>query len=404
LYHLTGLAAGMVMRRWIWGYMLSILLVLLVNVILPTFVSQLGLKFFQYLSVWPVIGQKVLPLTVPAAALAGARAQNPYFAAGEVPFFDWTLSPFIFTLLLQGALIVTFGTMAHRRWKSASRHSLSKPYSLGFLAGFVVVLLGNVWPIITRERMPFPLFGERDLDDLGEAIAIGLPLVYACVVWLLCIVLFSIVVPTHDSYVRGIRRAMKLGRSSARPWDDDAGAVSGYAVFTAVAVGGFGVLLNELSAAGFLAPFDESQQLWRLPVAFGLVLFYTALLLQALGPRPTVLVVLLLWLLPILVAIVLAAAGNDFGVPEAVIGSLSPIALLVASGMLPLGELTSGAEGRLSAVLTGANTGLAFVVLQTAALWLHGNRRRHEYEALCRPRDRASESASSAGISSAVRT
>src|SRR5690606_36473421 len=62
LYHMTGIAAGMVMHRWIFGYMLSILLVLFVNVILPSLVSQLGLKFFQYLSVWPVIGQKVLPV------------------------------------------------------------------------------------------------------------------------------------------------------------------------------------------------------------------------------------------------------------------------------------------------------------------------------------------------------
>src|SRR5690606_12803963 len=41
LYHMTGIAAGMVMRRWILGYVLSIVLVLVVNMILPSLVSQL---------------------------------------------------------------------------------------------------------------------------------------------------------------------------------------------------------------------------------------------------------------------------------------------------------------------------------------------------------------------------
>jgi len=388
LYHMTGIAAGMVMRRWIWGYMLSILLVLVVNVILPTFIAQLGLKFFQYLSVWPVIGQKVLPLIVPESAIAGVTSRNPYFAtSGDVPFFNWTLSPFVFTLLLQGALIATFGTMAHRRWKSSTRHSLSKGYALGFLAGFIVVLIGNVWPIITRQYMPFALFGERNLENLGEVVAIGLPLVYVYVVWLLCIVLFSIVIPTHHSYVRGIRRAMKLGRPAARMLDDDAGTVSFYAIFTAVAVGGFAVLFNEISVAGFLEPFGEAEHFWRLPVVFALVLFYTALLLQALGGRPTVLVVLLLWFLPILAAIVVSAAQSNFGMAQSVIGSFSPIAVVFASGMLPLGAFEMGADRELSAALVGANVGLAVLVVQIAALWLHWNRRRREYDALCRARE-----------------
>src|SRR5690606_36284160 len=351
-------------------------------------IAQLGLMFFQYLSVWPVIGQKVLPLIVPESAIAGVTSRNPYFAtSGDVPFFNWTLSPFVFTLLLQGALIATFGTMAHRRWKSSTRHSLSKGYALGFLAGFIVVLIGNVWPIITRQYMPFALFGERNLENLGEVVAIGLPLVYVYVVWLLCIVLFSIVIPTHHSYVRGIRRAMKLGRPAARMLDDDAGTVSFYAIFTAVAVGGFAVLFNEISVAGFLEPFGEAEHFWRLPVVFALVLFYTALLLQALGGRPTVLVVLQLWFLPILAAIVVSAAQRNFGMAQSVIGSFSPIAVVFASGMLPLGAFEMGADRELSAALVGANVGLAVLVVQIAALWLHWNRRRREYDALCRARE-----------------
>src|SRR5690606_7851850 len=266
LYHMTGIAAGMVMRRWIFGYMLSILLVLVVNVILPSFVSQLGLKFFQYLSVWPVIGQKVLPVVTGASVLAAGG--NPFLSAfGDVPFYAWTLSPFVFTLLLQGSLIMTFGVIAVRRWKSSTKHSLSKPYAIVFLSAFIVVLIGNVWPIVTRDYMPFPLFGVQNLDDLGEVVAIGLPLVYAYIVWMMCLVLFAIIVPSHHDFVRGIRRAMKHGRPSARLWDDDSAALTVYALFTAVAVAGLAVLLREISAAGFLASFDGTPpSTWRLPL------------------------------------------------------------------------------------------------------------------------------------------
>ncbi|HEY5569621.1 MAG TPA: hypothetical protein VIM81_20540 [Gammaproteobacteria bacterium] len=372
LYHTMGIAAGMVMRRWFLGYVVAILLVLFVNVILPLFISQFGLKFFQYLSVWPVIGQKVLPVVVSASGLAFLASQNPFFSMGnDVPFFNWALPPFLFALLLQGSLIATFATMVLRRWQVSSRHSLSKPYALGFLGAFVVVLIGNVWPMITGRYMPFALFGQTDIDELGPVIVIGLPLVYSLVTWVLCFVLFAIVIPTHHSYARGIRRAMKLGRSAARPWDDDAGSLAFLALYAAVALGGFWVMFHEISAAGFLDDFQPSSHgFWRLPLALGLGIFYTALTVQVLELKPTVLVILLVGLLPILVAIVLSASMEQLAALQAMIASISPLAFVLMSGLLPLDAVVPiEAEEQFSAMLTGVNSGLVFLLLQIAFLW-----------------------------------
>ncbi|HEX6993087.1 MAG TPA: hypothetical protein VF339_02980 [Gammaproteobacteria bacterium] len=385
MYHMTGIAAGMVIRRWIFGYMLSILLVLFVNVILPAFVSQLGLRFFQYLSVWPVIGQKVLPVVTGAAPVGPTG--NPFLSVfGDVPFYRWSLSPFVFTLLLQGTLILTFGTIAVRRWKSSTRHSLSKPYALAFLLGFIVVLIGNVWPIVTRSYMPFPLFGQWNLEELGEVVAIGLPLVYAYVVWFLCIVLLAIVVPTHDHFVRGIRRAIKHGRPAARLWDDDSPSFRVYGLFTVVAVAGLCMLLREIWASGFFAPFGgPPATVWRLPLALALVVTYTALLFQALGLRRAALAVLLVWFLPILASIVLSARTEGFDVPHAVVHSLSPIAFLLMAG-LPADEARppEALAGELSAVSVGVATGFAAVAVQIIVLWLVWSRRSRASYALCR--------------------
>lgn len=367
LYHMTGITAGMVMRRWVAGYMLSTLLVLGVNAVLPSLVSQLGLSFFQYLSVWPVIGQEVLPLLSSWQTGAGG---DPFITRfNDVPFYGWRLSPFVFALLLQGTLILTFGVMAVRRWKSATRHSLSKPFALAFLTGFIVVLIGNVWPIVTRQAQPVSLFGAGNFDDLGEIIVTGLPLVYSYVVWMLCFVLFAIIVPSHDHVVRGMRRALKQGRAKVPTWDDDSASLRVYALFTAVAFIGLFVLLRAISAAEF--PLPNALPMWRSMLSLALVVFYTALLFQALGVRPAMLVVLLLWCLPVLIAIVLAARAGGLGHSHAIVAGLSPLALPFLSDM-HAGDVGTGGADALSPFIVGANTGFAAVVLQIillALLW-----------------------------------
>lgn len=391
LYHMTGIAAGMVMRKWIWGYLLSIFLVVTVNLILPTFVSQLGLKVFQYLSIWPVIGHKMLPLLVPPDVLASVTAQNPFFSmADAVPFFEWSLSPYAYTMLLQGALIATFGVMAHRRWKSSTRHTLSKPYALVFLCAFIVLVLGNLWPAITGQYLPFALFGEVDIDDVSEALAIALPLVYCLIVWWLCMILFAIVIPEHHSYVRGIRRAIKHGRTAARPWDDDSANLGFLSLFVVAAIAGFLVLYGSVAASGFLDFTREAGfGLWRLPLAFGLVLVSTLLLIQVVQLKPTMLVVLLLWLLPILVAVVLSAARQDVTTVQAIIASLSPMALLVMSGMAPLTAIApQGMGDELNGLMTGVNTGLGFIAIQIVFLTVRWAALRRRFQAACaRPSD-----------------
>jgi hypothetical protein len=370
LYHVTAISVGMVMQRWILGYLVGVLTVAFVNVVLPLIVSQFGLKFLQYLSVWPVISQKLLPLLLTSAQLSAVG--NPFLnMADSVPFYAWTLSPFVFTLLLQGALILTFAVIALRRWKVTGRHALGKPFALAFLGGFVILLLGNVWPALTRQYMPFALFGVTDFAQLGPVIAIGLPLVYCLIIWLLAFVLLSAVTPTHHACLRGLRRAVKHGRSGARPWQDDAANPPFAVALTIIALAGFTVLVQVASASGFFDFLHTAGfSAWRLPVVFALVLVYTAMLLQAIELRPTVMAILLVWLLPILVAILTGAALQDAGTLQAVIASLSPLALLLMAGLLPLQYVTGPqvAIDGSSALLTGVNTGLAFLMLQIG--WL----------------------------------
>ncbi|HEY5665590.1 MAG TPA: collagen-like protein, partial [Gammaproteobacteria bacterium] len=379
-YHMTAIAVGMVMKRWIWGYLLSIFSVAFLNLILPALASQFGLKFLQYLSVFPVIGQKVVPL-VEGPAGFGPPGQPgefgppgddaPFFSfADPVPFFDWMLSPFWFTLLLQSGLIVTFASMSVRRWQKENKHSLSKPYALGVLAVFIVLVTGNLWPAITGQYLPFAIFGINNLNALVEVIAIGLPLVYVIAIWFLCNFLFANVVPTHHDYVRGVRRAAKRNRKAALPWEDDSANIPFMSLFIVVALLGYWVVYSRMMAAGFMDFLDGTGFAhWRLPLGLGLVLCYSLLLFQVLQYRGVLLTALLLWLLPILVAIVSAAAIDDLTRFQTVVASLSPLATIIMTGMLPSGWVPAfDAQSEMAIMLTGVNTGFVLLTAQVVFL------------------------------------
>ena len=375
-YHTTAIAVAMVMKRWVLGYLLSIFSVAALNLVIAPLGSQLGIKFLQYLSVYPIFGQEVLPLM-------GGGGPNLLRFADQVPFFEWSLSPFIFTLLLQCGLIATFTTMVIRRWQKASKHSLSKFYSLGILVAFITLFAGNLWPVITGDSLPFPIFGTQSLSAISNEIAVFLPLIYAGAIWLLCIFLFSNTVPNHHAYIRGVRRAIKLGRKRALPWEDDSANIPFMCLFIAIAVAGFAFIAGEMNQAGFNNTIEAGEHFtrWRLPLALTLVLLSTLLMLQVLQNRGSVLVGLLVWTLPLLIMIVSIAANEGLTTAFAMIASISPIAFLIMTGLLHIDMVVQmGPNEDFNAVNIGAQTGLALITLQIAILswrWLQLRTRLH---------------------------
>jgi hypothetical protein len=145
-------------------------------------------------------------------------------------------------------------------------------------------------------------------------------------------------------------------------------------------------MFEQIAAAGFLGDFQPSAHgFWRLPLAFALVVFYTALTVQVFELKPTVLVILLVGLLPILVAIVLSASMEDVDASHAVIASISPLAFVLMSGLLPLDAVAPvGVEEQFSALLAGVNSGLVFLLLQIAFLWVRWEKQKRADYAECR--------------------
>jgi hypothetical protein len=157
-------------------------------------------------------------------------------------------------------------------------------------------------------------------------------------------------------------------------------------LFTLAALLGFWVLYREILASGFLDFLAQTDfRHWRLPLALGLVLTYTFLLLQVLQ-KLTVLVILLLWFLPILISVVLSAAMQSMAVLQTVIASVSPLALIVMSGLLPLETVVPLAvDKEFDFMLTGVHTGLVFILIQIAWLSYRWYQLKRGFELACQP-------------------
>jgi hypothetical protein len=245
------------------------------------------------------------------------------------------------------------------------------------LSVFVLLFLGNLWPVIVGDFLPFRIFGVGNLEAIKDEIGIALPLMYALAMWLMCTFLYFIFVPSHNSYIRGVRRAGKLGRKAARPWDDDSASIPFMCISIAIASIGFWVLLGEMIPAGYLDTYEPSRfyNVWRLPLALGLSLVCTLLLLQVLETRGTMLTALLLWTLPVLIAIVSVAAMERMTNVHAILAAVSPIALMLMCGLLPLdATLPVDPTDTFEAMHTGTQAGFLFITLQVALLgwrWLH---------------------------------
>jgi hypothetical protein len=142
-------------------------------------------------------------------------------------------------------------------------------------------------------------------------------------------------------------------------------------LFVLVPVIGFWILYGQMQSADYMAFLDGTDfPHWRLPFVLGLVLFYSFMLLQVLENRGAVLTVLLLWLLPILVAIVSAAWIQDVTNFQTIVASLSPLATIVMTGLLPGAWVApfGAVDEEIRVLLTGVRTGQLFLVAQIALL------------------------------------
>lgn len=340
LFHMVGMVLGLVLKEWRLSVVFTIALVIAINWVLPFF-SFLGFPILQYLTVRPVFSEKITPLLPSDAvpSIEGAPQLITDLTAG-VDFYTWEISTTFFSLLLQGLLIFTLGLMVYRKWENDFGHSLSKLYALFFYIAVQLFCIGTLWPNLTFNADELVAIGLTSSDSLVDQYAFIIPLIYGFFSISLALWLVYVVTPSLDEYRSGLLRSHKLTQLNQPPLsrlDDQAG---GLLTTSILAFSTFGFLLLVEMVMVRTGPLQDVPPdligILRMPLFALLVTYYFAMSLEYLEMRRFALLFLMVWIVPILLAI--------FG---AVVFELEEEMLYIASGS-PLTMIVLSAQGLLN--------------------------------------------------------
>lgn len=315
LYHLTGLVAGTVLRNRRWAFLVSIGMVFLLYTVIPQ-LAKFGLVFFKYFTINPVVVECLSRLIPESGGAMMAVAQRLQPAPRP---FGLDLPEVVFTVFSQGGLIVTFLVMLCRRWRRAESHLMGKAWAVGLFVWIQVLLLGNALPQIASGAL-FPSRGLRMVIARGEEYewspnlveAVIMSAIYGVVSLALLFLLTAFITPSRETQIRGWRRARKLGISSIPAFSDAAGAFRFVFAMAVTAAAGWFLFTREIMGSRW---FPEQSVPLGTPGSFLVTLvtaahaFHAAL--EARGGRYVALAAIFAGAVPVMIAAVLAATGND---------------------------------------------------------------------------------------------
>ncbi|MFK7789739.1 MAG: hypothetical protein AB8C95_09645 [Phycisphaeraceae bacterium] len=337
LYHMTGLAAGMIVDKPWQAGTLSQGLVVVLYVALPQ-VSNFGFTFFEHLTARPVfyglVNQHLMPDGIEGSVQS--LLKDPRYET--VPFFGMVLPPLLFSVAVQGFAILTLYVMVFRKWQSEKRLSFSKGYALLFFAVIQLFLIGSVLPFIQNDVMFLQLVDAYvEIDNVGQpqqTFVFAMLLITLVVSGCASLLTLFLCTPNWYQALTGYRRVIRKGKTILR-WDDD--AASGLSVAV-------GCLL--MSALSFIVVYQAADDAGRIiasnPVyeillpllLFAVVLFTFQQIIEQFSEQVLVMALFAGWLVPVLAAIIVWTVG-DSPIEAVYLAMFFPfIGLYLASAML----------------------------------------------------------------------
>ena len=222
LYHMTGVLAGTVIKNRRWAFLSSMAIVFCLYTIIPE-VSKFGINVFRYLTIRPVLEESwsyFLPRET-GSVVQIIQSLNP-----SVSFFGLKFPSFVFILISQAGLILTFFVMLCRFWHRQDMGLLGKGWAVLFFGWIQFLILGNALPAIpTGEIFPSVGFSQQmtggqvwNPDWIEVAAVCGF---YGLVTFVLIMLIVNIITPDRNKQIRGWQRARKFGYSRLN-WNDNA--------------------------------------------------------------------------------------------------------------------------------------------------------------------------------------
>lgn len=379
LYHLTGFVAGTVLKKKQLAARVSSLLVVLLYLVLPL-LSSFGYAFFEYLTFKPVATEQLADIPsnpysvdrtsrwrqeaaqararasaveievvdgeerviVPEEGVAGRGGDRPLLRQhGEelaadidrridhVPFFELKLSHIAFTLLIQLSLITTFIVIVYRKWRDPDMHPLGKKFAFLAFCLFEFILIGNALPLILDGYI-FNQSGQTRMvqllglhDEGGQKWGLGILLVsmFGMLSFAAGFLLVCLIAPSHHEYLRGLRKANKLGWVRVPMDADEAGSFWHTLAFAAVGIAFWCTFARCILSTDRFGGMDISiLELAYLAVPFLLFLVCVQCLIELGGKRLLLLFGLFVWIVPPMAGFIIAISTDS-------LDGLYPVAL-----------------------------------------------------------------------------
>lgn len=373
LYHLTGLLAGTILKRRLLAGILSMGLVFCINFVLPAILARSGYTFLFYTTVWPVLFLHGSGLALERNPSDELLSRHESFEA--VDFFQFEIPTFAFGLAVQGFLIFTFALILYRRWIGENLHLLSKNFTLLVFYLILVLFLGTSLPLMESGQI-FPSmstrFGRNYLQPVGmqASFSEGLGIAAACgiITLIIACMLIQVITPTRDGFLRGLRRAYKLGRTSPSPASDSA---TGLWYTLVIGLLG-GIAWFWFSDSLFRTDFFPENTLPGFAAAAMITIFVFAtvcfgMTLQLFGRGVLWLAMLFVWIVPLL------ASGILFLAEQPVVGiylsSLSAFGVFFHSLTALLNESTYPNYSHLKAAFSIWMFSHAVLVILLVMMW-----------------------------------
>lgn len=317
LYHMTGFVAGMLSKKPTQASWLARVIVIVLYLFLPR-LADLGFTFFGFLTVLPTFYGMVKGEV--------SSLQNPLDQAHvaqweQVPFFTVNLNPTVFTIIIQGFLLVTFFFVIYRKWHQEGHHAFSKVFSIVFFLILQLLLLGSLWPALAGAKsVASPLLNLQAKRHEGShapfrpEVTRGVELQLLFYIFFLIsgvanMLLVHVITPSRHKFTRGLRRARKLGMTRIPVTSDSASSLWYVAGCVALTLVNYFVFVQLARVSGVY--FESEPSLWSviaLPLLFAGMVLYMQAIREYWSGRAFFFSLFVLWIIPFLISTILLAA------------------------------------------------------------------------------------------------
>ena len=307
VYHFTGLVSGMVTPKARRAAVFAQIFVVILYFGL-TNLSHLGLTFFEFLTIRPALFGLVVE---EVQRLNGEVIRFPRGMTGldsfrDIPLFNTTLHPTVYTMIVQGGLVLSMWHVVARKWRSEEAPAFSKLGAAAFILGTSTLALGSGWASLAIDggiMRNLPQFA----DEYDARLGLVLTLVYTGMI--LAMGMFTLSNASASPFItsKGFHRMRKHGWKSLGLLRDESSSLPLAMLVAACTSISAALLYNRLIAAGMVEGWPSAASAGMLLIALASMALFAQAVFERYMLRGRCVVIFLVWVVPAMTFMVLAA-------------------------------------------------------------------------------------------------